>query len=360
MTEDFVTQLRLQLREAALREERRRPVSRRVARLLLPGAGPAAAALAAALLALVAALGVLALRGEPEPVAPKLVGTYPVASGLSTLAPAFGAVWTADPISGEVLRIDPATRRVRARIPVPGEARVATGAGAVWVLAGDLLYAGDQGPVWLLRIDPATNRVVARVPLRSPAGKRFGPLDLQVDGGRVWVIGAAGALRIDPRRNAPDRFVPLAEPVRGTVPDGDRVWVLTAAGRLRELDARTGRVASEARVRTPADSRLFGGRRGTLTLISANAIALLERANGRAVWRTTLPGDIRYAIGDGDVLWVQVSRDSAGLDQLFRLDAGSGRRLGHVALPEPGVTGIARVGREVWVATPGGRIVVVR
>ena len=29
MTEDFVTQLRLQLREAALREERRRPVALR-------------------------------------------------------------------------------------------------------------------------------------------------------------------------------------------------------------------------------------------------------------------------------------------------------------------------------------------
>ena len=60
------------------------------------------------------------------------------------------------------------------------------------------------------------------------------------------------------------------------------------------------------------------------------------------------------------MLWAQVSNDSAAPDQLVRLDAGSGRRLGHVDLPEPGVTGIARVGREVWVATPGGRIVVVR
>ena len=269
-------------------------------------------------------------------------------------------MWTADPIRGEVLRIDPATRRVRARIPVPGEARVATGAGAVWALAGDLLYAGDQGPVRLLRIDPATNRVVARIPMRGPAGERFGPLDLQVDGDAVWVVGAAGALRVDPRRNVPDRFVPIAEPARGTVTDGDSVWVLTAAGRLRRLDALTGRVTSEVRVRAPVDARLFWGRDGTLTLIGANAIALLERANGRALWRTTLPGDIRYAIADGDVLWAQVSNDSAAPDQLVRLDAGSGRRLGHVDLPEPGVTGIARVGREVWVATPGGTIVVVR
>jgi len=138
------------------------------------------------------------------------------------------------------------------------------------------------------------------------------------------------------------------------------VWVLTAGGSLQQLDAVTGRVTSEVRVRTPANSHLFWGRNGTLTLIGANEISLLERANGRALWRTTLPGDIRYAIADGDVVWAQVSRDSAGPDQLVRLDAASGRRLGHVALPEPGVTGIARVGGEVWVATPGGTIVVVR
>ena len=360
MTEDFVTRLRLQLREAALREERRRPVARRLAHTHQPAvAAPVAAALAVAVVAAVVALGALALRGEPAPTTPRLLGSYPVASGLSSLAPAFGAVWTADPIRGAVVRVDPATRRVRARIPVPGEARVAAGAGAVWALAGDLLYAGDKGPVRLLRIDPATNRVVARIPMRGPGGKRFGPLDLQVEGDAVWVVGVAGALRVDPRRNLPDRFVPIARPARGTVTDGDSVWVLTAGGRLRRLDSRTGRVTSDIRTAAPAGSRLFWGRDGTLALVGASQIALLERANGRLLWRTTLPGDIRYAFADGDVLWAQLSRDSAGPDQLVRLDAGSGRRLGHIDLPEPGVAGIAKVGREIWVATPGGRIVVV-
>lgn len=171
MTDDFVTQLRLQLREAALREERRGPVAQRVvrARRSLPGAAPAAVALAVALLALAVALGAVVLRGQPEPAArPEVIGTYRVASGLSPLAPGFGAVWTADPIRGQVLRIDVATRRVVARIPVHGDALVSTGAGAVWALAGDLQFAGSKGPVRLLRIDPATNRVVARIALRPP------------------------------------------------------------------------------------------------------------------------------------------------------------------------------------------------
>jgi hypothetical protein len=363
MSQDYVTQLRLQLREAALREERRAPVARQIvlARRRLPGPAPVAAGLAATVLAVVVALGAGALRGEPEPAKPKVVGTYVVSSGLAPLSAGFGAVWTADPIRGEVVRLDPGRHGVAARIPVGGDAVVATGAGAVWALAGDLLYAGDQGPVRLLRIDPARNRVVARIPMRTPAGEPFGPLELQVARGVVWVVGAAGALRIDPARNVPDRFVRLGDE-RGVVTDGDSVWVLTLGGRLRELDARTGRAVGEVRVPAVPDpgAHLFWGRPGTLTLVTANRIAVLERANGRRLWETALEGDVRHWVADDGALWVHVERAPAAPDRLVRLDAGSGRRTGEVDLPEPGVTGMAVVGGELWVATPGGKLVVVR
>ncbi len=366
MTEDFVTQLRLQLREAALREERRAPVARQAvrARRRLPGPAPMAAALAMALLALAVALGAAALRDDPEPARPRVIATFSLASGLSPLAPGFGAVWTADPIRGEILRIDPATRRVAKRIAVDGDARVATGAGAVWALAGDLLYAGDDAPVRLLRIDPETNRVVARIAMRTPAGKPFAPLELQIDGNVVWVVGVDGALRIDPGSNVPDRYVPLTAEsggtTRGVVTAGDSVWVLTVDGRLRRFDARTRRVVREVRVAAPARSRLTWGRPGTLTLTSTNEIAALNRATGRPLWRATLPGDIRFWIADGDALWAHVAREPAHPDLLVRLDADSGRRLGQAGLPEAGVAGMAKVGRDLWIATPGGRIVIVR
>ncbi len=237
---------------------------------------------------------------------------------------------------------------------------MATGAGAVWALAGDLQYGGDKGPVRLLRIDPATNRVVARIPMRTPAGDGFAPLELRIDQGAVWVVGAAGALRIDPRRNAADRFVPLRESIRGAVTDRDGVWVLALDGRLRRLDALSGQAVGEARVRTTADSHLFGGPPGTLSVIGGDQIALLDLPSGRTLWRKTLDGEIRYSMPDEDVLWTVVSRAPVEPDRLVRLDADSGRRRGQVALPEPGVTGMAKVGRDLWVATPGGNIVVVR
>ena len=122
-----MTALRLQLRDAARREEQRAPAARRLVRVRrrVPGPGPLAAALAVALLALAVAVGALALRGEPEPTAPKVVRTFRVADGLTSMAQGFGAVWATDLSSGNVLRIDPKTRKVVARIPVAGGAAAA-------------------------------------------------------------------------------------------------------------------------------------------------------------------------------------------------------------------------------------------
>jgi putative pyrroloquinoline-quinone binding quinoprotein len=221
--------------------------------------------------------------------------------------------------------------------------------------------------VRLLRIDPAANRVVARIALRTPAGKRLAPIDLQVGRGTVWVVGQnAGALRIDPRRNVADRFVPLAGRTgeRGIVTDGDGVWVLTGDGRLKQYDAPTGRAVGEVRLRAPAGSFLSWGPRGTLTLarIGADQIALVERASGRLVWQAALGAGLDRFLYDGEALWAHVSSPPGGRvepDRLIRLDADSGRRLGQVDLPEPGVAGMAKVGRDIWVATPLGKIIIV-
>ena len=364
MSDDFVTRLQFQLREAALRQERRGPVARSAlrARWSLPGAAPVTAALAVALLALAAMLGALVLRGEPEPARPEVIGAFKVAAGLSPLAPGFGSVWTADPIRGEVLRVDAATRRVVARIPVGGEARVTTGPDAVWAVVGDLLYSGDAGPVRLLRIDPATNRVVARIRLRTPAGAPFAPLGVQVDAGVVWAVGLDGAYRIDAHRNVGDRYIPLsgaAGDPRAVVADGDRLWVLTGRGRLVAYDARTGSAGRAVRVEGASPSYLIGGPPGALlALMGKSRLALLEPAAGRVRWRATFGADLGWTLVDGAALWVQFSGGEAA--HVVRVDVESGRRLGQVDLPEPGVAGMAKVGDDVWVATPGGRIVVVR
>ena len=112
-----------------------------------------------------------------------------LADNLGSLDSGLGAVWVADTAKGQVLRLDPRTRQVRARIPVDGEALVTVGASAVWVL-------NERNR--LLRIDPATNRVTARTVLRRPAGgPELSGLEVQIIAGAPWVIGLEGALRIN-------------------------------------------------------------------------------------------------------------------------------------------------------------------
>jgi hypothetical protein len=104
-----------------------------------------------------------------------------------------GAVWAT--VSGAgVLRIDPASARVTARIRVATEEPPAAGTDAVWVVCCGGDTAGSAGR--LVRIDPATSRVVATIPLHGlPDAVGAGPSG-------VWVRGALGPVwRIDPATN---------------------------------------------------------------------------------------------------------------------------------------------------------------
>ena len=77
------------------------------------------------------------------------------------------------------MRIDPATNRISAAIPVGrGALGVATGAGSVWV--------ADAVDHAVSRIDPVTNRVTATI--RVAAGARA----VAVGEGSVWAVGDAG------------------------------------------------------------------------------------------------------------------------------------------------------------------------
>jgi YVTN family beta-propeller protein len=112
-----------------------------------------------------------------------VVGTGPACGGMAAFG---GSVWVAS-ACGEstVTRIDARTARVTARIRVPGVALgVAGGVDSVWVTTLRGL---------LLRIDPSTNRIAAKLPLRDAAGVTTG-------GGFVWVVNRVGrnVLRIKP------------------------------------------------------------------------------------------------------------------------------------------------------------------
>jgi outer membrane protein assembly factor BamB len=362
MGDDFATRLRLQLREAAEREERRGAVARRAAgwrsaapRLAL---GQAAAALVVAIILGAAVYALTHVRPEPAaPPTPKVVVRMAPAANLGALAPGFGSAWLDDTARHQLLRMDRRSHRVTARIAVRGAAAIDAGTDAIWVVESSRPAYELTGP--LLRIDPRTNRVTARVSLRTPAGQPFSAWGVIAGDGVVWVFGPSGALRVEPGSNRVTKAIALdsAFEVDSAVLVGDGLWMLTADGRLLRFDARTG--APTAAVRTTAlrasdtgDLAVVGR---ALIVVSGNDLARVDLRTGRTLWRSHIrPVALAGTAVARGLLWVPTR------DRLVAIDPLDGHVVSSVNLGEFGAVGVRAVGSELWLATAGGRVLVLR
>ena len=163
----------------------------------------------------------------------------PVRTGASpqSLAVGGGSLWVANHDERTVARIDLASGRLVADIPVPSEPhRVAYGAGAVWV--------GNWHDNSVSRIDPATNRLVGS-PI--PIGAHHAG-NLVVGAGGVWVTsdyrvdGAAEdtvVIRIDAQTNRAVETIPVGGHPIDVAAAGGAVWVSVAnPGRLLRIAGR--------------------------------------------------------------------------------------------------------------------------
>jgi YVTN family beta-propeller protein len=163
----------------------------------------------------------------------------PVKTGASpqSLATGGGSLWVANHDAATVTRIDLASGKVLADIPVPSEPhRVAYGAGAAWV--------GNWHDNSVSRIDPASNRVIgAPIPIGSHhAG------NLVVGAGSVWVTsdyrvdaapGDVVVVRIDPQTNRAVEMIAVGGHPIDVAATAGAVWVSVAdPGRVLRIAAR--------------------------------------------------------------------------------------------------------------------------
>jgi streptogramin lyase len=352
MSEPFETRLQLQLRAAAERQERRGALGR--LRLSLPAApAVAGAALAAALLLAVAIVGGLRWAGEDEVVtAPRVVANVTLADTLGSVDSGLGAVWIADTAKGRILRLDPRSREVLVRIPVGGEARVTVGAGAVWAF-------NERGRV--VRIDPATNRVTHRVALRLPNGDLLTSREMQILDGAPWAIGLEGALRLNAGDGHVEHFTRLEgqqEEPRFIVGSDDSLWVLDRTQELGRYDLATGRRTGVLPVRLEGVTAALPTPAGPVYITNEGVIARAGAGDGRIAWRHKLGTSVAgLPARRGSTLWIHAS-DAAGRDRLVELDLDSGEILSRATLPEFGAAGATFVGRQLWIATPNGHLMV--
>ena len=195
-----------------------------------------------------------------------------------------GFVWAFHTLAPTVSRIDPATGTV-STFSVPGleGAGMAFSRGSVWLLS-------SARPSEVVRLDPQTLAVQARIPL-SPSGQQH-PLKeawgLVADDTRLWVAtpNYNTVTEIDPATNEVKRRVrgisasPMDQPF-GIALAGRDVWVGTRSG-VDRIDERTGAITGQIGLLQAGSGYLgitygFGAAwfanydRGTLTRVSSRS-----------------------------------------------------------------------------------------
>jgi PQQ-like domain len=349
VSDDFVTTLRLQLREAAEREARRSPLRRALPRprpLVLAGAAAAAAAVA-----LLIALGVASL-GPPKPLptapAPHVVARLAVADKGGALSTGFGSLWTFDAVSGDVLRLN-TDGTVVERIPTEsGILDGWAGAGSMWALSGTRLY----------RIDPRTNRVVAKIELPPPS-RWYGGVWAFKDS--VWLVSSSDMRPVELAANRLGTKVPVVNAgaeAHGIASDASSFYVVRLDGRVLTLDARTGR--RTATVPAPFKGLLYTADDGRLVWGTGSGVALSDAKTGKLLWRTNLGTRTVNAVAFGlGAMWVQGSPVS-GRDQLWKLDPRTGEVRAALRMPDFGASGIAVTRDRLWIMSPTGVLTAIR
>lgn len=206
----------------------------------------------------------------------------PVPTGPARVAVTPDAVWVLSPPDNTVSRIDPATNRRVATVPVGRQASgMAVAGGAVWVSlpergglgridpAGNRLtlvpvrqccfgeLVGGERALWaanawdgtLIRLDPSSGREVARIALPRAAAQY--PCWVVAGGGAVWVtsatteVGTARQLwRVDPETGRVSGSMSLGPAASRRIPDapaldGTTLWVASGdSGAVLRLEPR--------------------------------------------------------------------------------------------------------------------------
>lgn len=344
MSQDFVTTLRLQLRDAAEREARKGPLRRALPNprpLLLVGA------MAAAAVAVVLAVGTLHTTPQaPTTRAPQIVSRLAVADQGGALSSAYGSLWTYD--NTGVLRLGP-DGSIVARIPIRGDINDAyAGTGGMWAMTDDHLY----------RIDPRTNRIVARIPLPPPS-RSFTAVSTD---GAVWAVNSDLALQIDLATNRTGRRVSLdrgGEAPSGFAAEPGRVYMLRRDGLLETLDSRTfGRIAL---IRPELNDPLVGAAHGEIFQQAGAGMSAADARTGKLLWRTNLGTRSVNGVIEGlGALWVQGTPVTGSRDQLWKLDPRSGTVLAALKLPDFGTSSMVTAHGRVWIMSSGGKLTAIR
>jgi YVTN family beta-propeller protein len=298
---------------------------------------------------------VAALRAPPAPKQAKAVRLGDV--GPRAIAATPHALWIltrerpVDPTEptpyarGTLLRLDPASGRIRARIRLPGYMRglAAADGGSVWVATARPLSASrSEGAV--VRLD-STGRVKAVI--------RTGtwPAALAVGKRAIWAVNSApffkrGTLvRIDTATNRIDgRPIPLGPAPSGAAVGGGSIWVADAIeGTVRRIDPQRRRTVAAIDVGSEPYDVVFAAGSVWVTNADDGTVSRIDPAANR-VTATIRVGSNPYGIAvRGPSLWIA----NLGGGTVSRIDSARERVRRRIRVGGDPV-GVAVAGGAVW------------
>jgi hypothetical protein len=338
--------------EPALEQVRGRARRRRIRRSVGVGLTCLVVMVAIAIpLALLSGLDEAPPPGHPSPAALRgglvLSSVTPVQRGLVDVASGYGSVWTSG--ANVLMRIDPTTSRVLARVHLPGAedySRIAVGEGSIWISA-------DKGIVY--RVDPATDKIVAKIDSGVDAIR-----PVAVGAGYVWVAGstypsatsstnAHGALkRIDPRIDRPETGTRRV----GTGPSdalfaAGWLWLSTTEG-VQRIDP-MGATTASGILTVPGTSGIRGQLAfadGSVWATLAHSLVRIDPSTAVSTARIGVPGAISVSAGGG-AIWVVTSRPAS----VLRVDPSTNEVVGEAfTIPGRQPTSLAATGDSAWAA----------
>ncbi len=362
---EFLSELRREVVDAHGRH-RRRGLLQRSARAVHPRGWRPAALVAAVAAAAGLAGAVVAVRflAAPEraPSRPQIVAVIPVGGMPVDAAFAGGSLWVTD-FAGAVVRVDPAGRRVLARIAVRDQPEeIAADTDSVWVRSPDASGpAGGPLGTHLLHIDASTDRVLGRVPLGGGSG-------LVVGADAVWAprrfTMPEGIDRIDPSTGTRTGRIPLPSVDRVAVAEAT-LWAIQHDGTVAQIDAATGRIARRWPQLAPSDA---GGWSASVLpdadgvwVLSTVKAAILRIAGGRVVRRIPIDPSARPLLTRArDGLWI-ASGDSLGRrNRVSRIDPHTGEMTATLDLGSQRPKALVATDYGLCVLTADGKVLLIR
>lgn len=232
-----------------------------------------------------------------------------------------------------------------------GPGGFAFGFGSAWIAGGNKL----------LRVDPKTNRVVAKI---SANGCSW-PL---AAADSLWVSRAGQVMGIDPSTNSITKRIDVDTAQGDPLAYGfGSLWLVSRSGQLFRIDPTSGKVLAAVKVQGAADwSPMVAAGAGSVWIGSGDRHAIIRVNPATNTVAGTVSGIshayslLTVGVGYGAV-WAHANAAAGGRGILYRIDPAQGKTVGkvvtsHTAGGQYGGTDIAFGGGSVWTSNGNDRV----